>query len=211
MKNPLESPWATLALGFVLTLVLFFVAKGLMAMPTPAIDSQPAMQGWDYGLRWFHFLFGITWIGLLYYFNLVQVPALKVVTPEAKAEIFKEGSIARAALFFFRWAALGTVLVGLALLGMNAKGNILVPALGLQGVYAGIGIGGWLGIIMMFNVWALIWPNQKKVLGIKEATPEEKAKAGRIALLASRTNFMLSVPMLFFMEAMSHNFEHFVH
>lgn len=157
----------------------------------------------EYILRWAHFLVGFTWIGLLYYFNLVQIPSLKNVSAEAKAEIFKEGSIARTALFYFRWSALATILVGLALLGHK---GILTQALTLSGPtnLRGLGIGCWLGIIMMINVWAVIWPNQKKVLGIVQATAEEKASAGRLAMLFSRTNFLLSIPMLFFMEAYSH-------
>lgn len=146
--------------------------------------------------RWIHFLAGITWIGLLYYFNLVQVPAL------AAAAADKEGPggaaitkyVAPRALFWFRWSALVTWLAGAALLGAA-----LPAALTLQPAYAGIGIGAWLGTIMLFNVWGLIWPNQKKILGFKPATDEEKAKARRIAFLASRTNTMLSIPMLFFM------------
>lgn len=157
----------------------------------------------EYVLRWLHFLFGFTWIGLLYYFNLVQIPSLKNISAEAKAEVFKEGSIARTALFYFRWAAIGTVLVGLALL---AHKGLLVQALTLSGPtnIRGLGIGCWLGIIMMLNVWLIIWPNQQKVVGIVPATAEEKAAAGRTAMLASRTNFLLSIPMLFFMEAFSH-------
>ena len=157
----------------------------------------------EYILRWAHFLLGFTWIGLLYYFNLVQIPSLKNLTPEAKAEVFKEGSIARTALFYFRWAAIGTVLVGLALLGHK---GILVQALTFDGEMSlrGLGVGCWLGIVMMLNVWVFIWPNQKKVVGIVEATAEEKAAAARTAMLVSRTNFMLSIPMLFFMESLSH-------
>lgn len=204
MKNPLDNPWQTVGLGVLLTVVLAFVAKWLMGMSTPDVPGVVS-PGTEYILRWLHFLFGITWIGLLYYFNLVQVPSLKNVSAEAKSEIFKEGSIARTALFYFRWAAVATVVVGLLLMYFNRQGNLLHAALGLRGVHAGLGIGGWLGIIMMFNVWYFIWPNQKKVLGIVEASPEEKTKAGRVALLASRTNLLLSIPMLFFMEASSHS------
>lgn len=208
MKNPLENPWQTLGLGVVLTIAMAFLAKMLMASGTsPAVSAGQSNLVWlDFGLRWLHFVFGIAWIGLLYYFNLVQVPAMKVIGAEAKAELFKEGSLVRTALFFFRWAAVGTVLVGVLLLWFNNKGNVLVPALTLQSCFAGIGLGGWLGVIMMINVWVFIWPNQKKILGILEATADEKGRAGRVALMASRTNFMLSVPMLFFMESWSHGF-----
>lgn len=143
--------------------------------------------------RWLHFLSGVMWIGLLYYFNFVQVSALKAAAEDGTgAGITKH--VAPRALFWFRWAALVTWLSGAALLGAN-----FVGAFTLQPGLAGIGIGAWLGTIMLFNVWGLIWPNQKKILGLKPASDEEKAKARRVAFLASRTNTMLSIPMLFFM------------
>ena len=148
---------------------------------------------------WGHYLAGITWIGILYYFNFIQVPFLKVVTPETKAEAFKH--LVPNALWWFRWGALFTWLFGAALLGHQHR---LGSAFLLQGPDAVIGMGAWLGTIMLLNVWGIIWPNQKKVLGLKEATAEEKAKAGRTALLASRTNTMLSIPMLFFMANSGH-------
>ena len=148
---------------------------------------------------WGHYLAGITWIGILYYFNFIQVPFLKVVTPETKAEAFKH--LVPNALWWFRWGALFTWLFGAALLGHQQR---LGSAFLLQGPDAVIGMGAWLGTIMLLNVWGIIWPNQKKVLGLKDATPEEKAKAGRMALLASRTNTMLSIPMLFFMANSDH-------
>jgi uncharacterized membrane protein len=151
------------------------------------MDFVPALA------RWAHFLAGITWIGLLYYFNLVQVPALKDAAADGTAAGITK-HIAPRALFWFRWSALVTWLAGAALLGPG-----FTSAFTLQPGYAGIGIGAWLGTIMLFNVWGLIWPNQKKILGIKPATDDEKVKARRVALLASRTNMMLSIPMLFFM------------
>jgi uncharacterized membrane protein len=143
--------------------------------------------------RWAHFLAGITWIGLLYYFNLVQVPALKDAAADGTAAGITK-HVAPRALLWFRWSAVATWLAGAALLGPN-----LAAAFTLQPEMAPIGIGAWLGTIMLFNVWVLIWPNQQKILGMKPATDEEKAKARRVALLASRTNMMLSIPMLFFM------------
>jgi uncharacterized membrane protein len=143
--------------------------------------------------RWLHLIAGITWIGLLYYFNLVQVPAMKAATADGTAAGISK-HVAPRALLWFRWAAVVTWLAGAALLGAN-----LPAAFGLQPAYAGIGIGAWLGTIMLINVWVLIWPNQKKILGLVPASDEVKAKARRVAFLASRTNTMLSIPMLFFM------------
>ncbi len=151
--------------------------------------------------RWLHILSGITWIGLLYYFNFVQVPGLG----KAKAEGTAAGitkHIAPRALLWFRWAALATWVTGALylLLGHGTQTtNGIVRAFLLQDSAAYIGIGAWLGTIMLFNVWVLIWPNQKKVLGLVPASDEDKASAARVALLASRTNTMLSIPMLFFM------------
>ncbi len=153
--------------------------------------------------RWFHILAGITWIGLLYYFNFVQVPGLG----QAKADGTAAGitkHIAPRALIWFRWAAVATWVTGaiyLILGHSTPEMNGLARAFLLQGSAAYIGIGAWLGTIMLFNVWVLIWPNQKKVLGMVEASDEAKAKGARVALLASRTNTMLSIPMLFFMIA----------
>lgn len=144
---------------------------------------------------------GITWIGLLYYFNFIQVPAMAAAAADkdgpGPAAIAKY--IAPNALLWFRWAAVVTWLAGAALLGTN-----FVAAFTLQPGLVNIGIGAWLGTIMLLNVWGLIWPNQKKVLGMVEASAEAIAKAKRTALLASRTNTALSIPMLFFMASGSH-------
>jgi len=143
--------------------------------------------------RWLHFMAGITWIGLLYYFNFVQAPAMQAASADGSAAGIVKHVVPRA-LLWFRWSALATWLAGAALLG-----PAFVPAFTLQPAYAGIGIGAWLGTIMLLNVWGPIWRNQKKVLGLKPATEDEKARARRVAFLASRTNTMLSIPMLFFM------------
>ena len=155
--------------------------------------------------RWIHFLSGVTWIGLLYYFNFVQVPAI------AAANADKEGPgpaainkyVAPRALLWFRWGAVVTWLSGAAMLE-TAPHLSLADAFMLQGPSQIIGVGAWLGTIMLFNVWVLIWPNQKKVLGIVSATDDEKNRARRVALLASRTNTLLSIPMLLFMGASAH-------
>ena len=147
-------------------------------------------------MRWLHVLSGVMWIGLLWYFNFVQIPSMPKIPDEQKPAIGKV--IAPAALFWFRWAALATVVTGLLLGWMN---GYIVQALSLQkGVHA-IGIGMWLGLVMAFNVWFIIWPNQKKALGMVTVAAEEKAAAARMAMLTSRVNTMLSIPMLYCMVA----------
>jgi uncharacterized membrane protein len=153
------------------------------------MDLVPALA------RWLHFMAGIMWVGLLYYFNFVQVPALKAATADGtNAGITKH--VAPRALLYFRWAAVVTWLAGAALLG-----NQFVNAFTLSKGMAGIGVGAWLGTIMLINVWVLIWPNQQKILGMRPASEEEKAIARRVAFLTSRANVVLSIPMLFFMAA----------
>ena len=153
------------------------------------MDIVPALA------RWIHFMAGVMWIGLLYYFNFVQVAALKNAAADGTAGGITK-HVAPRALLFFRWSALVTWLAGAALLG-----DQFMNAFTLSNGMAPIGVGAWLGTIMLFNVWVLIWPNQKKILGIVTATDDEKNKARRVAFLASRTNTMLSIPMLFFMAA----------
>jgi uncharacterized membrane protein len=151
--------------------------------------------------RWLHIVSGVLWIGLLYYFNLVQVPGVAAAKADGTAAGISK-HIAPRALLYFRWAALATWITGaiyLELAHSTPDGRGFMRAFLLQGSSAYIGIGAWLGTIMLFNVWGLIWPNQKKVLGFTPATDAEKAKAARTAFLASRTNAMLSLPMLFFM------------
>jgi uncharacterized membrane protein len=148
--------------------------------------------------RWLHIGAGLMWVGMLYYFNFVQVEALKRAAadqPPSGAGITRH--VAPRALLFFRWAALVTVLAGFMMLGGKADEALLFR----ERAYVPIGIGAWLGLIMFFNVWVLIWPNQKKVLGLVPASDDEKNRARRVAFLASRTNVVLSIPMLFFMVA----------
>lgn len=158
-----------------------------------------AWMAWAF--RWLHVLGGIMWIGILYYFNFVQIPNMGKIPDEQKPAI--TGVIAPAALFWFRWGAMWTIVTGLILAWMN---GYLVEAItiGLTddvAKHSMIGIGMWLGTIMWFNVWFIIWPNQKKALGLVEADADTKAKAGRTAMLFSRTNTMLSLPMLWAMTA----------
>ena len=152
--------------------------------------------------RWMHVIAGIMWIGLLWYFNFVQIPSMPKIPDEQKPAIGKV--IAPAALFWFRWAALATVVTGLIVISMKGVGALKdAMLLGyLQGGYfTYIGIGMWLGLIMAFNVWNIIWPNQKIALGIVDATADEKKAAARVAMLTSRFNTMFSIPMLYFMVA----------
>jgi uncharacterized membrane protein len=142
-------------------------------------------------LQWVHVFFGITWIGLLYYFNFVQTPTMPSIPAELKPGVSKY--IAPSALFYFRWGAAFTVLTGLCLAWSYGE---LVEALTLQPSARLIGIGMWLALIMAFNVWVIIWPAQKKVLGLVPADDAAKAAAGKAALIASRTNVLLSIPML---------------
>ncbi|MGH6626164.1 MAG: urate hydroxylase PuuD [Burkholderiaceae bacterium] len=151
---------------------------------------------WTFFMRWLHVLSGVMWIGLLWYFNFVQIPSMPKIPDEQKPAVGKV--IAPAALFWFRWAALATVVTGLLLAAMM---GYLVPALGLQKPFTAIGIGMWLALIMAFNVWFIIWPNQKKALGIVTVEAAKKAKAARMAMLTSRFNTMFSIPMLFCMVA----------
>jgi uncharacterized membrane protein len=155
--------------------------------------------GWAFFMRWLHILSGVMWIGLLWYFNFVQTPSMPKIPDEQKPAISKV--ISPEALFWFRWAALATVITGLLLAWLN---GYIGSALGLSGQARPIGIGMWLALIMAFNVWFIIWPNQKKILGIVEADAEAKKVAGRYALYASRLNTMFSIPMLYCMAAQSH-------
>ena len=194
MKNPLDSIKGTIIAG----VVLMFVIIAILDLGEPGLmsDANNIYLGF---MRWFHAIAGIAWIGLLYYFNFVQVPALKDAAADGTAGGITK-HVAPLALLWFRWAALATWLAGAALLGGNFSNAFL-----LQPGWEPIGIGSWLGTIMLFNVWGLIWPNQQKILGMKKATDDEKVKARRVALLASRTNTLLSIPMLLLMtNGLSH-------
>jgi uncharacterized membrane protein len=191
--NPLNTVKGAIATGVVLA-----VAVGLAIGDTTFNHLSLA--------RWLHIVSGVMWIGLLYYFNAVQIPGLA----EANADKGGPGGaginkyIAPRALLWFRYAALVTWLTGAWYLGDNFTNAFTLGNLGQNPYGLVIGIGAWLGTIMLFNVWVLIWPNQKKVLGIVAATDEEKAKARRVAMLASRTNFVLSIPMLLCMGSALH-------
>ena len=156
---------------------------------------------WSWVARYTHVLVGIMWIGLLWYFNFVQIPNMSKIPDEQKPAIGKV--IAPAALFYFRWAAAFTVLSGLILAGLNGYlHDAMTLSIG-SGIpkHTAIGIGMWLGLVMAFNVWFVIWPNQKRALGIVECDPDLKAKSAKTAMLFSRTNTLLSIPMLLTMVA----------
>ena len=189
MSAIFQSLGKTITAGFVILIVIILATGGAGAK---AGDHA----WWAFVFRWLHVMSGVMWIGLLWYFNFVQTPSMPKIPDEQKPAIGKV--IAPAALFWFRWGAMATIVTGLILAGMN---GYLVPALTLtKGVHA-IGIGMWLGAIMWFNVWFIIWPNQKKALGIVQVSPEEKAAAAKLAGMTSRINTMLSIPMLFCMVA----------
>ena len=195
--NPLLTVRGAITTGFVAAIVLSLLIS-------PAAFGELSLA------RWLHIVAGITWIGLLYYFNLVQIPALAAAAADkggpGGAGIARY--VAPRALLWFRWAALATWFTGAWYLARsgNFQGAFTL-GLGNDPInyyQLIIGIGAWLGTIMLFNVWALIWPNQKKVLGLVAASDEEKARARKAALLASRTNFVLSVPMLLCMGSATH-------
>ncbi len=182
MGKILENLNLTLGIGLVLALGLLF------NFHAEAISSVVVF-------RWFHVFFGIVWIGLLYYFNFVQIPTMPSIPAELKPGVSKH--IAPCALFYFRWGAALTVLTGLVLAHLN---GYLVQALTLAPGSQLIGVGMWLALVMAFNVWFIIWPNQKRALGIVPAEDAVKAKSARIAMLTSRTNTLLSIPMLYAMS-----------
>jgi uncharacterized membrane protein len=156
---------------------------------------------WAGFFRYLHIFAGILWIGLLYYFNFVQIPTMPKVPAELKPGVSKY--IAPAALFWFRWAAVATVLLGL-ILAETAQHGYVAQALTFKPGYRVIGTGMWLGIVMAANVWFVIWPNQKRALGIVPAADDVKAKSASIGMMASRTNLILSIPMLYCMVGQAH-------
>ena len=182
---------ASLAIAIILFLGLFYQNDGF--------SFDRIFLSWF--ARYVHVIVGIMWIGLLWYFNFVQIPNMSKIPDEQKPAIGKV--IAPAALFYFRWGAALTVLSGLILAGLNGYlHDSMTLSIG-SGIpkHTAIGIGMWLGLIMAFNVWFVIWPNQKRALGIVECEPELKAKSARTAMLFSRTNTLLSIPMLLTMVA----------
>jgi len=202
--NPLKSIGGTLVSGLVLAIIIVFVTKGNHVLSGNVAGSV---------IIWLHVLAGITWIGLLYYFNFVQVPALGDAMSDeggpGGAGITKY--IAPRALWWFRWGALLTWLTGAAFLLHPGAPTTLANAfmLGMNSdpvsQYAlTIGVGAWLGTIMLFKVWFLIWPNQKKILGMVEASADEIAKAKSIAFMASRSNTLMSIPLVMSMVGAHH-------
>ena len=196
--NPLKTIKGTLILGFVTAVVVaILINLGVSDTASRGINKWSLMV-------WLHAFFGVIWIGLLYYFNFVQTPAMATATADSEgpgpAAIGKY--VAPLALLWFRWAAVLTWLTGAATLEIMGLGIANTFMLGSGAVI--IGVGAWLGTIMLFNVWVLIWPNQKKILGIVPASDEEKAKARVVAAMASRTNTFLSIPMLMCMVGQGH-------
>ena len=177
---------------WLVVLIGFGLAAVLIAIPDYSIAPGVSTFGLASGvMQWLHVFFGVLWIGLLYYFNFVQVPAMPAIPAELKPGVTKH--IAPRALFYFRWGAALTVLTGLTLAHLYGE---LVDGLLLREGFRLIGIGMWLALIMAFNVWFVIWPAQKKVLGLVEADDSARASAAKAALIASRTNVILSIPML---------------
>ena len=189
MINILQSLSKTIHLSIVLSVLLF------VGLYFGGGDWAFDQLFWSWLFRYFHVLAGIMWIGLLWYLNFVQIPNMPKITDEQKPAITKV--IAPAVLFWFRWAALATIITGLIVAYLNGYvHDAMILGIGSGGKNTAIGIGMWLGIIMAFNVWFIIWPNQKKVLGIVECAAEDKPKYLKTATITSRVNTLLSLPML---------------
>ena len=194
MSNILADLKNTVIAGVVLTVIMIAVVVG---WHTQGLEFD--QNWWSFLFRWLHVLSGVMWIGLLWYFNFVQIPTMPAIPDELKPAIGKH--IAPAALFWFRWSAMATIATGLLVAAINDYlGGVITLGI-LDGVakHTALGIGMWLGIIMWFNVWFIIWPNQKKALGLVEADADAKKAAARTAMLFSRTNTLLSIPMLYAM------------
>ena len=191
MAAILQSLGRTIIAGIVLLILLILIASSVAG-----VGPQMGHAWGAFFMRWLHVVSGIMWIGLLWYFNFVQIPSMPKIPDEQKPAIGKV--IAPTALFWFRYAALATVATGLLVAWMN---GYLADALGLRQPVHAIGIGMWIALVMAFNVWFIIWPNQKKALGIVAVEAPEKAKAARTAMLTSRINTMLSITMLYMMVA----------
>ena len=185
----------TIIAGFVLLIVIVLLTSALSGT-TVAIGER---AWWMFFVRWLHVLAGVMWIGLLWYFNFVQMPSMPKIPDEQKPAVSKV--IAPAALFWFRHAALWTVITGVTLASLN---GYILQALTFQRGVTAIGIGMWLALVMAFNVWFIIWPNQQKALGMVPVEADAKAKAARLAMLTSRFNTMFSIPMLYCMVAQQH-------
>ena len=194
MSSILTSLGRTVLAGFV-----------LLALIVLALGGNFASLELPFLFRWIHVTVGVMWIGLLWYFNFVQIPSMPKIPDEQKPAISKV--IAPTALFWFRWAALFTVVSGVILALLNGYAH---QAFTLQAPFRAIGLGMWIALVMAVNVWFIIWPKQKRALGIVAVEPDVKAKSARVAMLTSRFNTMLSVPMLFLMSAQSHNTSWFV-
>ena len=200
MSSILTSLRNTIIVGFILALALMVISFVLTSGSIEIGEGFKYNPFWMFVFRWLHVLSGVMWIGLLWYFNFVQIPNMGNIPDDQKPAISKV--IAPAALWWFRWGAMETIVTGLILGYIN---GYLHTAMTLTLVGGGspnelfIGLGMWLGIIMWFNVWFVIWPNQKKALGIVEVEADVKAASARTAMLFSRTNTMLSIPMLFCM------------
>jgi uncharacterized membrane protein len=189
-----QSLGKTITAGVVVLIVLLLIL--MAAGGRVALGDQ---GWWLFAMRWLHITAGVMWIGLLWYFNFVQTPSMPKIPDPEKPAVSKV--IAPAALFWFRWAAMATIILGIILALMN---GYFGQAVMLRKPFTSIGLGMWLGAIMWFNVWFVIWPNQKKALGMVTVGPEAKAAAAKAAGMTSRINTMLSIPMLYFMVAQSH-------
>ena len=194
--NPLKTVSGALITGVILMIIisLLLPASRDVTLNLASLD------------RWLHIVSGVFWIGLLYYFNAVQIPGLAAGLADkggpGNAGIVKY--IAPRALLWFRWGAVATVVTGIMLMEFTYGGGGMMKGLLFREGFETIGVGGWLGIIMLFNVWVFIWPNQKKVIGVVPATDEQKAKARATATMVSRINFILSIPMLMAMGGQFH-------